>query len=234
MQQARPLAQRIITKVASLAVAATVSTVVVAGGGMPAQAATCSGYVALTFDDGPNPSNTTTLLATLKSAGLRATMFNVGENAANNPSLVRAQATAGMWIANHSWSHPHMATMSTLGMAAEISRTQWTIRQLTGTAPRLFRPPYGETNAKLRAVQAAFGLKEILWDVDSQDWNGASTESIVAASSGLTAGQIVLMHDGPPNTVAAIPQIAAGLRSRNLCTGMISPTTGRAVAPSSR
>ena len=31
--------------------------------------------------------------------------------------------------------------------------------------------------------------------------------------------------------VAAVPQIAANLRSRNLCPGMISTSTGRAVAP---
>jgi endo-1,4-beta-xylanase len=39
------------------------------------------------------------------------------------------------------------------------------------------------------------------------------------------------MHDQYATTVAAIPQIAAGLSSRGLCAGMISPTTGRAVAP---
>ncbi len=39
------------------------------------------------------------------------------------------------------------------------------------------------------------------------------------------------MHDWPANTVAAIPRIAQGLAARNLCAGMISPTTGRAVAP---
>ncbi|WP_239123628.1 hypothetical protein [Rhizocola hellebori] len=39
------------------------------------------------------------------------------------------------------------------------------------------------------------------------------------------------MHDGIQNTRDAVPQIMANLTSRNLCPGMISPTTGRAVAP---
>jgi hypothetical protein len=39
------------------------------------------------------------------------------------------------------------------------------------------------------------------------------------------------MHDWSANTVAAIPRIAQGLAARNLCAGMISPQTGRAVAP---
>ncbi|MFI9574897.1 ricin-type beta-trefoil lectin domain protein, partial [Microbispora rosea] len=75
------------------------------------------------------------------------------------------------------------------------------------------------------------GLREIIWDVDSQDWNGASTSQIVQAAGRLQNGQIILMHDQYATTVQAISQIAANLRSRNLCAGMISPTTGRAVAP---
>jgi len=197
----------------------------------PSQAATCNGYVGLTFDDGPNPSNTTNLLNTLKSNGVRATLFNIGQNAQQNPSLVQAEKAANMWINNHSWTHPHMTTLSQAQMTSEISQTQQVLQQQTGTAPKLFRPPFGETNATLKSVEAQFGLTEIIWDIDSQDWNGASTAQIVAAAGRLTAGQIILMHDFPPNTIAAIPQIVAGLTSRNLCAGMISPTTGRAVAP---
>src|SRR5215212_8845650 len=61
-----------------------------------AAAPSCSnGYVALTFDDGPT-GNTSTLLNVLANAGARATMFNTGSNATNNPSLVRAEQSAGM------------------------------------------------------------------------------------------------------------------------------------------
>ena len=65
-------------------------------------------------------------------------------------------------------------------MQSELSQTQNAIRSATGTTPRLFRPPFGETNATLRSVEASLGLTEIIWDVDSQDWNGASTAAIVA------------------------------------------------------
>ncbi|WP_223854215.1 polysaccharide deacetylase family protein, partial [Microbispora bryophytorum] len=197
-----------------------------------AQAADCSsGYVGLTYDDGPNPSNTTNLLNTLRSNGLRATFFNIGQNAQNNPSLVRAQVDAGMWVGNHSWTHPHLTQMSSSQIQSELQRTQQAIQQATGTAPKLFRPPYGETNSTLKSVEQQLGLREIIWDVDSQDWNGASTSQIVQAAGRLQNGQIILMHDQYSTTVQAISQIAANLRSRNLCAGMISPTTGRAVAP---
>ncbi|GAA3245900.1 polysaccharide deacetylase family protein [Streptomyces sp. XM83C] len=221
----------LVTKLAVLAMtaAATAGTLTV-GTAAPAQAATCNGYVGLTFDDGPS-GNTGALLNALKQNGLRATMFNEGQYAASNPSLVKAQVDAGMWVGNHSYTHPHLTQMSQAQIDSEISRTQQAIASAGGGTPKLFRPPYGETNSTLKAVEAKYGLTEIIWDVDSQDWNNASVDAIVQAVGRLNDGQIILMHDWPANTLAAIPRIAQVLASRNLCAGMISPQTGRAVAP---
>jgi len=197
----------------------------------PAYAQTCNGYVGLTFDDGPNSGTTSSLLNALTSNGLRATMFNTGQAAASNPGLVAAQVSAGMWVGNHSYTHPHMTSMTSAQMSSEITRTQQAIQSGGGGTPVLFRPPYGETNATLKSVEAQNGLTEVLWSVDSQDWNGASTAAIVQAANNLQNGGVILMHDAYQNTINAIPQIAANLRSRNLCAGMISPSTGQAVAP---
>lgn len=193
-------------------------------------AAACAGYVALTFDDGPSTS-TPALLDALRRSGLRATMFNTGQNAAARPDLVRAQVDAGMWVGNHSYTHPHLTQLSQAAVDSEIGRTQQAIASAGVAAPRLFRPPYGETDAAVRAVQARYGLTEVLWDVDSQDWNGASTDAIVAAASRLGPGQVILLHEWSANSLAAVPRIAQVLAQRGLCAGMISPVTGRAVAP---
>ncbi|MEZ3181633.1 polysaccharide deacetylase family protein [Streptomyces pimonensis] len=227
----RPPATRSLVSglaVAALTLAGTATATLDAA---PAHAAACNGYVGLTFDDGPSAGTTTSLLDALRRNGLRATMFNQGRYAAAHPSLVKAQVDAGMWIANHSYTHPHMTRLSQAQMDAEIARTQQAIANAGGGTPKLFRPPYGETNPTLRAVETKYGLTEIIWDVDSQDWNNASTDAIVQAASRLTDGQVVLMHDWPANTIAAIPRIAQNLASRGLCAGMISPRTGRAVAP---
>jgi peptidoglycan/xylan/chitin deacetylase (PgdA/CDA1 family) len=216
--------------IAGLAVAAATTFVAVAA--PPSEAATCNGYVGLSFDDGPTAGSVQNLLTALRNSGLRATMFNEGQYAAANPSLVKAEADAGMWVANHSYTHPHLIQQSQASIDSEISRTQTAIANAGGGTPKLFRPPYGETNATLKSVEQKYGLTEIIWDVDSGDWNSASTDAIVAANARLTNGQIILMHDWPANTTAAIPRIAQGLASRGLCAGMISPTTGRAVAPS--
>ncbi|MFC8880342.1 polysaccharide deacetylase family protein [Streptomyces ardesiacus] len=211
--------------VTALAAAGTVVT-----GAAPAQAAACNGYVGLTFDDGPS-GTTQSLLNALRQNGLRATMFNQGQYAAQNPALVRAQVDAGMWVANHSYTHPHMTQLGQAQMDSEISRTQQAIAGAGGGTPKLFRPPYGETNATLRSVEAKYGLTEVIWDVDSQDWNNASTDAIVQAVSRLGNGQVILMHDWPANTLAAVPRIAQTLAAKGLCSGMLSPQTGRAVAP---
>ncbi|MGW2131924.1 polysaccharide deacetylase family protein [Streptomyces coelicoflavus] len=225
----RPL-RSLRTLATGVAVTALAAAGTVAAGAAPAQAAACNGYVGLTFDDGPS-GNTQSLLNALRQNGLRATMFNQGQYAAQNPSLVRAQVDAGMWVGNHSYTHPHMTQLGQAQMDSEISRTQQAIAGAGGGTPKLFRPPYGETNATLRSVEAKYGLTEVIWDVDSQDWNNASTDAIVQAVSRLGNGQVILMHDWPANTLAAIPRIAQTLAAKGLCSGMISPQTGRAVAP---
>ncbi|MGC3860515.1 polysaccharide deacetylase family protein [Micromonospora chersina] len=212
-------------------VAATGLAVTLTVTAAPARAAACNGYVGLTFDDGPSNDHTPALLNALRQNGLRATMFNEGQYAAAYPAQVRAQVSAGMWVGNHSYTHPHLIQQSQSQIDSEVSRTQQAIANAGGGTPRLFRPPYGETNSTLQTVLAKYGLTQIIWDVDSQDWNGASVDAIVQANARLTNGQVILMHEWSANTLAAIPRIAQGLASRGLCAGMISPQTGRAVAP---
>jgi peptidoglycan/xylan/chitin deacetylase (PgdA/CDA1 family) len=67
------------------------------------------------------------------------------------------------------------------------------------------------------------------WDIDTQDWNNASTSAIVSANNQAQNGQVVLMHEWAGNTLAAIPTITSNLKSRGLCPGKI--VNGRAVAP---
>lgn len=199
------------------------------GGGNPSS---CSaGYVGLTFDDGPNPGTSSQLISTLRQHGATGTVFPTGQNAQANPSLMRAYADAGLQIGNHSWDHPYLTRMGYNDIQWQLSTTQSAIQQTAGVTPQLFRPPYGDTNGTVRQVGSSLGLTEIIWDIDSQDYNGVSASQIRQAASRLTDGQVILMHDWPQNTLQALPGILEDLASRNLCPGHISPTTGRAVAP---
>jgi peptidoglycan/xylan/chitin deacetylase (PgdA/CDA1 family) len=213
--------------VAAAALATTVALAAPAGASpAPADAAghqnrACrNGYVGLTFDDGPSPT-APDLLKALKREGLRATMFNQGNNALARPELVRAERRAKMWVGNHTFTHPDLTKLEEAQRFQEIASTQWVLRDITHREPTLFRPPYGSTNDAVRADADRVGVLEVLWTVDSEDWNGATVDQIVAKAATLTDGGIILMHDWPPNTVQAIPGIARVLRDQGLCAGKI-------------
>ncbi len=193
---------------------------------------TCSGYVGITFDDGPN-ANTTTLINLLKQHNLTpVTWFNQGNNVTSNSALVAQERTVGE-VQNHSFTHSHMTSWTQTQVADELNRTNQAIQNAGAPKPTLFRPPYGETNSTIQQAAQAAGLRIVTWDVDSQDWNGASAAAIANANNQLQNGQVILMHDGSyTNTNNAIAQIATNLRAKGLCPGRIDPSTGRAVAPS--
>lgn len=194
--------------------------------------ANCSGYVGITFDDGPG-ANSTTLVNLLKQNNLTpVTWFVQGNYVASNANLIPTLLSVGE-IQNHSYTHPHLINLSYQQIYDELNRTNQAIQNAGAAKPTIFRPPYGETNANVNQAAQNLGLRVVTWNVDSQDWNGASAAAIANAANQLQNGQVILMHDANyNNTNAAIPQIAANLRAKGLCPGRIDPATGRAVAPS--
>ncbi|MFG1604951.1 polysaccharide deacetylase family protein [Actinoplanes sp. NPDC049265] len=183
-----------------------------------------AGYVGLTYDDGPS-ATTDQLLAALGANHLRATFFNQGNNSLDRPQQVRREVRAGMWMGNHTFTHPHLPQAGEPATFQEIASTQWVLRDLTGREPALFRPPYGETDDQVRADAARIGVLEVLWTVDSRDWAGTTAEEIAAAAHTLQPGGIILMHDWPPATIDAVPLIAQDLAARGLCAGRIARTS---------
>ena len=77
--------------------------------------------VALTFDDGPGGS-TSGMLSVLGSYGVPATFFNIGQNMAARPALVRQEASTGYVLGNHTWDHPDMTTLSASAQGREMDR----------------------------------------------------------------------------------------------------------------
>ena len=182
-----------------------------------------NGYVGLTYDDGPS-ATTDQLLAALRANHLHATFFDQGNNSLDRPQQVREELRAGMWVGNHTFTHPHLTQIGEPAAFQEIASTQWVLRDVTGREPTLFRPPFGETDDQVRADESRIGVLEVLWTVDSQDWNGATVDAIAAAAHTLQPGGIILMHDWPPNTIEAVPLIAKDLAERGLCPGRIAYT----------
>lgn len=190
----------------------------------------CSGYVAITYDDGPS-GNTGAFVNALKQNNLvPVTFFVNGANIGNNAAAIRQMLEVGE-VQSHSYNHVDMGGYSSSQVTDQLSRNNQAIQNAGAPKPTIFRPPYGTSNATIVNAASALGLFTVTWDVDSQDWNGASVSAIVSAAGRLQNGQVILMHENQTNSLSAISQIAANLKSRGLCPGKISPTTGKAVAP---
>ncbi len=168
---------------------------------------------ALTFDDGPHATQTPRLLEILAKRNVKATFYLVGKNAREYPAIVRRIVEEGHEVANHSWSHPKLSSMSDAAVREELQKTHDAIVAACGVAPRTFRPPYGAfTKRQQEWALKEFGYPSILWSVDPLDWRRPGS-SVVAKRllDGVKPGGILLVHDIHSPTVDAIPAVIDGL-----------------------
>jgi peptidoglycan/xylan/chitin deacetylase (PgdA/CDA1 family) len=172
--------------------------------------------VALTFDDGPSPY-TLQLVRVLGRLHARATFFDVGSRIGTWPAAVRAQARAGE-IGNHTWSHPHLPSLSAVDVRRELEWTQQALARATGTTPRLFRPPYEQATPAIDLAARALQLLDVRWSADSGDSRpGARPRTVLrAAISALRPGAILLFHDPHPWTAAVARAVVNAARRRRL------------------
>lgn len=177
-----------------------------------------SRVIALTFDDGPNPAFTPQILRVLRQYGARATFFCIGQQAQRYPYLLQQMYRAGEVIGDHTWSHPNLTALPSDAVRQQLRSTSLVIQRTTRMPPNIFRPPYGATNARVRAIAAQLGLRQIMWTIDTRDWQRPGVRAIVdAVLTNARNGSIVLMHDGGGDrsqTVQALPQIIIGLQRR--------------------
>lgn len=173
-------------------------------------------YVAMTFDDGPHGANTPRLLEMLKQRGIKATFFCVGQCVAEYPEIAKRIVDEGHEIASHSWSHPQLSSMSEASVRDQLERTHQAIKQATGVAPKVFRPPYGAFTQRQRNwANAVYGYKTILWDVDPLDWKIRSAPHVQSEILRRTVpGSIILSHDIHKSTIDAMPATLDGLLAK--------------------
>jgi peptidoglycan/xylan/chitin deacetylase (PgdA/CDA1 family) len=184
--------------------------------------------VALTFDDGPHPQGTPIVLDTLREAGATATFFLAGEQVVRRPALAAEIVAAGHRVELHCHRHRNLLRLSVGQFLEDAERGRAAIEEATGQPIADYRPPYGIfSGSTLRAVRRR-GWRPVLWSRWGKDWRrNATAESIARRSStGIRAGDIVLLHDADyysargswVRTAAALPLILAELDSRGLKT----------------
>jgi len=163
----------------------------------------------LTFDDGPQLVYTPQVLRVLAKHHAKATFFVLGREVAAHPELVETTRNLGHRIGNHTWDHPHLTKLSDARLRQEIA---------TGVESKCFRPPFRETNAHVQAVAASYHQRQVLWDVDTLDWEKPGAAKIERAIlRGARPGAIILMHDGGGDrseTVAALDRALTKLTAQ--------------------
>ncbi len=166
--------------------------------------------IAITIDDGPNPSVTPAVLDILDAFKAKASFFCVGKEVQSYPALAREIVRKGHSIENHSYAHRHHFSLMTMrAMRSEISQAQDIICQTTGCAPQYFRAPAGLRNPLLDPVLHSLDLKLATWTRRGFDTVTPNPDTVLARlEKHLGPGDILLLHDGNcANTLQGQPVI---------------------------
>lgn len=172
--------------------------------------------IALTFDDGP-AAHTEQILDCLHREDVPATFFLIGKNIAGKEQLLERMKAEGHSIGNHSFDHGfHFDWQSAAKMQDELERTNEAIEAVTGTAVKLFRPPYGVTNPNLAKAIRNSGMKSIGWNLRSMDTVAKDPQALLdKILKKVKSGDIILLHDRCAITANILPELIAALKKRD-------------------
>jgi peptidoglycan/xylan/chitin deacetylase (PgdA/CDA1 family) len=181
--------------------------------------------VSITFDDGPNPHATPRILDTLREKNVKATFFVLGRHADRWPELVQRMAAEGHQLGNHGWYHRKLHRRPPSYVRTDLTRGNDSIERASGVRPRHFRAPHGFRNPWVTPIAHSLGQETVGWSLGVFDSARPGVDEIVKRSlNGLSAGSILLLHDGDGydqdgdrmQTAEALPRIIDGLRARGL------------------
>lgn len=178
------------------------------------------GTVALTFDDGPNPTYTPQILRILKENHVKATFFVMGWAAKKYPQLIRDIVADGNAVASHTWSHPKLTKISESQLYKEVVRPKEAIKAAIGKDPVCLRPPFGMGNKRVGNFIRQHGMIMVPMGFNSFDYTRPGYKKIASqVINHARSGQVFLLHDGPKRreqTVEALPLIIKGIRAKGL------------------
>ncbi|HEX4022853.1 MAG TPA: glycosyltransferase [Acidobacteriaceae bacterium] len=208
--------------------------------------------VALTFDDGPDPTWTPKILDILKEKNVKATFMVIGEEAQDNIGLLKRYYREGHEIGNHTFTHPDISEISNRQVDLELNLTERLFAAELGVQPLYFRPPYSidqepDTNDE---AAPAYRIQKmgyiIIGDkIDTDDWNEhprKTPQEIIdnvfaqlhtmetKPQLGSGPGSIILLHDGGGDrsvTVETLPLLIDALRAHGYKIVPVSALMGK-------
>ncbi|MET7747000.1 glycosyltransferase [Micromonospora sp. NPDC005367] len=181
--------------------------------------------IALTFDDGPDPTWTPEILQVLAKYDVKATFFVLGSQVARHPALVRQMSAEGHELGVHTFTHPDLANLPGWRRRLEYAQTQLAMASAAGVETSLIRFPYSSfANAiddrdwPLVTEAGQLGYLTVLNDTDSLDWERPGADKAIgnAIPPGYS-GAITLWHDAGGDrsqTVAALDRYIPLMKER--------------------
>ena len=205
--------------------------------------------VAITFDDGPDPTWTPKILDVLKEKNVKATFFLIGVEVEKYPGVAKRIYKEGHEIGNHTFTHPDISNISKRYFEVELNLTEQLFEGKMGVKPVMFRPPYSidqepDTADQVRPLELSqdMGFITVGDKVDPNDWRDnprRSADEIVAdvfanlppcQPGNLSCGNIILLHDGGgdrSDTVKALGMMIDGLKARGYEIVPVSELMGK-------
>ncbi|MFK4386888.1 MULTISPECIES: polysaccharide deacetylase family protein [unclassified Bradyrhizobium] len=176
--------------------------------------------VVLTFDDGPWPVNTPTVLKALADECTKGLFFSVGKHATYHPEILKQVLAQGHTVGTHTWSHVNLNSkkLTEQQVKDEVEKGFSAVKFALGTNPApFFRFPQLQHNP---AMVSYFGTRNVAMfstEIDSFDFRKGATpekivETVMTRLDKLGKG-IILMHDFQKNTGLALPTLLARLKA---------------------
>ncbi|MFG2572994.1 bifunctional polysaccharide deacetylase/glycosyltransferase family 2 protein [Streptomyces sp. NPDC048481] len=172
--------------------------------------------IALTFDDGPDPTWTPQVLRILREYDVPGTFFLVGSMVSRHPDIVADMVGQGEEVGIHTFTHVDLSYQSAARVRREMTQTQLALAGAAGITTTLFRAPYSsETDAvddyswPVYKELGEDGYTSVFVDTDSDDWKRPGVSKIVQwATPAGGKGASVLFHDAGgerSQTIEALP-----------------------------
>jgi len=175
--------------------------------------------VVLTFDDGPWPVNTPSVLKTLAEECTKAIFFPIGKHATYYPEILKHVAAEGHTIGSHTWSHANLNNkkMTDEQRKEEIEKGFSAVKWALGTAPSpLFRFPALQHPPTMVTYLGERNISIWSCDLDSFDFKASKPEKIVDTvmhKLDKNGKGIILMHDFQKHTGEALPELMKRLKA---------------------
>lgn len=163
------------------------------------------------------------MLDTLDAENVKATFFLDGSWLSRHDETAKQLLAKGHELSNHAYTHPDMSRLDIARQRREIGRTEELLKKL-GVRNRWFAPPSGDYDERTVKAAAEFGLKTVLWTVDTVDWKNPPPASVIAKiARKIGPGQLVLMHP-TASTRDSLKGIISTIKAKGYRLGTVSET----------